>query len=117
VENNGNRARYPYMPFYVDDWLSSDKVESFTLEQQGAYLRLLLRQWKSKTGVLPADETTLAKWSGLGAKFPKLGRPIIEQCFVRSNGGLVNERCRVLWERARERASKASAAARMRWDD
>ena len=51
-----DRARFPYMPFFVDDWLSSDAVESFTLEQQAAYLHLLLRQWKAKDGFLPKDE-------------------------------------------------------------
>jgi uncharacterized protein YdaU (DUF1376 family) len=104
------------MPFFVDDWLSSDNVDSFTLEQQGAYLRLLARQWKARDGYLPKDEATLARWSGLGARWRKVGRPILEQCFVERAGGLVNPRCRRLWEQVKERSSKARDAAEIRWE-
>lgn len=115
---NGNgAARYPYMPFYVDDWLSSDAVESFSLEQQAAYLRLLLRQWKAKDGVLPKDEASLARWSGLGAKWPKVGRPVLARCFIERSGGYVNPRCRDLWEHIKERTAKAQRAAAIRWQD
>jgi uncharacterized protein YdaU (DUF1376 family) len=110
------RARFPYMPFYVDDWLSSDAVESFTLDQQGAYLRLLIRQWKAKDGMLPKDESTLARWSGLGARWKKFGRPIVARCFVERRDGLVNPRCRELWEAAREKSTQARDAAQKRWE-
>lgn len=99
------------MPLFIDDWLSSDAVDSFTLEQQGAYLRLLLRQWKARDGLLPKDEATLARWSGLDARWRKLGRPIVERCFVAYRGGLVNHKCRELWEHARDKSEKARAAA------
>jgi uncharacterized protein YdaU (DUF1376 family) len=111
-----DRARFPYMPFFVDDWLSSDSVESFTLEQQGAYLLLLARQWKAKDGRLPLDEKTLARWSRLGPKWKALGKPIIARCFVERGGGLVNLRCRQLWESTREKSRKAQAAAEARWN-
>jgi len=110
------RSRFPYMPFYVDDWLSSDSVESFTLEQQGAYLLLLARQWKAKDGMLPKDEPTLARWSRLGSRWRTVGRPIIERCFVERSGGLVNVRCRRLWEDIKDRSKKARAAAEIRWE-
>lgn len=104
------------MPFYVDDWLSSDTVEGFTLEQQGAYLLLLLRQWKAKDGRLPSDEATLARWSRLGARWRTVGRPIIQRCFVERGGGLVNPRCRALWEDIKEKSKKAKLAAEIRWE-
>jgi uncharacterized protein YdaU (DUF1376 family) len=116
-DDNGNRARFPYMPFYVDSWLSSDRVEGFTLEQQAAYLRLLLRQWKDPDGYLTTDEATLARWSGLGARWRKVGRPIIQQCFVERTGGLVNIRCRRLWEEVKAKSAKARRAAEARWSD
>lgn len=108
-------GRLPYMPFYVDDWLSSDTVEGFTLEQQAAYLRLLLRQWKAKDGLLPKDEKTLRRWSGLGTRWSKLGRPIVARCFVERDGGLLNLRCRELWEKARETSAHNRDAAIKRW--
>jgi uncharacterized protein YdaU (DUF1376 family) len=110
------RARFPYMPFFVDDWLSSDVVASFTLEQQAAYLLLLARQWKAPNGFLPKDEATLARWSGLGSRWAKLGRPILRQCFVRRKDGYANPRCRRLWEWAKVKSARAKTAAEVRWD-
>jgi uncharacterized protein YdaU (DUF1376 family) len=114
---DGDRARFPYLPLYVDDWLSSDTVDSFTLEQQGVYLLLLLRQWKSKDGLLPKDPATLARWTRLGPRWRKVGRPVLEQCFTLRQDGYCNTKLRRLWEQARERRNQARAAARHRWDD
>lgn len=111
-----NRARFPYLPFYVDDWLSSDTVESFTLEQQAVYFLLLLRQWKAKDGLLPKDEATLARWTKLGARWSKVGRPVLRQCFNERQDGYVNTKLRRLWEHTRERSGKARASAAARWN-
>jgi uncharacterized protein YdaU (DUF1376 family) len=105
------------MPFYIDDWLTSVAVDGFTLEQRGAYLELLLRQWSAPTGTLPNDDRTLAQLSRLGRRWAKVGRPIIARCFVEQDGGLVNPRCRELWEAARRRSSTAKKSARLRWED
>jgi uncharacterized protein YdaU (DUF1376 family) len=114
--NGDERARFPYMPFYVDDWLTSDAVDAFTLEQQGAYLRLLLRQWTAKNGMLPNDDSELARISRLGKRWAKWGRPILARCFVELREGLVNPRCRAEWERARRRSTKAAESAHKRWE-
>lgn len=117
AHDGDNKARFPYLPFYVDDWLSSDSIAGFTLEQEGAYLRLLLRQWKAPDGQLPKDEALLAGYSKLGARWRKVGRPILQRCFVERASGYVNERLRSIWLRVREKSSKARAAAGKRWDD
>jgi uncharacterized protein YdaU (DUF1376 family) len=109
-----HRTQFPYFPLYVDEWLSSAAVDGFTLEQQAAYLRLLLRQWKAVDGRLPKDETTLARWSGLGARWRTVGRPILARCFVESRGGWVNPKCYDLWVWARDKSAKAQAAAAIR---
>ena len=113
---NEHQARFPYLPFYVDDWLSSDTVDALTLEQQGAYLLLLLRQWKAKDGLLPKDDVTLARWTKLGKRWPTVGRPILQQCFSERQEGYVNTKLRRLWEHARERSGKARSAAAARWN-
>lgn len=110
-----DKARFPYMPFYVDDWLSSGAVASFTMEQQAAYFRLLIQQWKAHDGQLPKDETVLAGYSGLGSKWRKVGRPIIQRCFVERSGGLVNVRLREIWLHVRAKSKQAKAAAGARW--
>jgi uncharacterized protein YdaU (DUF1376 family) len=117
VRGDDEQARFPYMPFYVDDWIASNAVASFSLEQRAAYLELLIRQWRARDGTLPKDEATLARWSGLGARWRTLGRPIIAQCFVERRERLVNLRCRELWEHARSRSNKARGAAQARWAD
>ena len=116
VSGNGeDRARFPYLPLFVDDWLTSDAIDGFTVEQEGAYLRLLLRQWKSKTGMLPRDERELARISRLGERWRELGKPIIDRCFVKRRFGLVNLRLRNEWERAEKRSAVNANAARKRW--
>jgi len=110
-----DRTRFPYVPFYVDDWLSSDAIAGFTLEQEAAYLRLLLRQWKAFDGQLPKDETLLAGYTRLGARWARVGRPILKRCFEERANGYVNLRLREEWLRVRGRSEQAKAAAAERW--
>lgn len=105
----------PYYPKYIDDWLSSLTVGGFTLEQEGAYDRLLMHQWKSPDCSLPNDDQTLAQYSRLGAKWRKLGRPIVEKCFVLVDGRLRNEKLYRHWLDAQDKSVKARAAADARW--
>jgi uncharacterized protein YdaU (DUF1376 family) len=106
----------PYYPKYVDDWLSSLTIAGLTLEQEGAYDRLLMHQWKSPDCSLPDSDQTLAQYSRLGARWRKVGRPIIDACFVAIEGGrLRNEKLYQLWLDAQDKSVKARAAADARW--
>jgi uncharacterized protein YdaU (DUF1376 family) len=49
----------PYFPFYASDYLSSSKVQRMTLEEEGAYLRLLCYNWQD--GFIPNDIGELAR--------------------------------------------------------
>ena len=53
------KPKLPWFPLYVYDWLTDETVQCMTLEQQGAYLRLLMSQWIE--GSIPADEKEIAK--------------------------------------------------------
>jgi uncharacterized protein YdaU (DUF1376 family) len=117
VIDRNHRSRFPFMPFYVDDWLASNAVASFSVEQRGAYIALLIRQWKADDGILSSDERTLAQWSGLGARWAKVGRPIVARCFVKYRGGIINETCRRLWEKTQARSRQAREAANARWEE
>ena len=108
-------SRLPYMPKFIDDWLSSLTIATFTLEQEAAYDRLLMYQWKDPQCSLPKDEAILASYSRLGPKWKKFGRPIIARCFVEENGRLFNRRCRQEWLKAQEISGKRKAAADERW--
>jgi uncharacterized protein YdaU (DUF1376 family) len=118
VATNGNgKTRFPYMPFYVDDWLSSDTVARLSLVQRAAYLNLLIRQWKAPNGILPNDEEQLARWSELGVNWKRLGRPILAACFTSTASGYINPKLRGLWIAARSKSEQARKAAEKRWED
>jgi uncharacterized protein YdaU (DUF1376 family) len=103
------------MPLFTDDWLSSLTIAGFTAEQEGAYVRLLLYEWKDPTCTLPFDEPTLANYSKLGSRWKKVGRPIIAACFIQREGRLVNLKLYEVWQRVQEKSAKAKAAAEGRW--
>jgi uncharacterized protein YdaU (DUF1376 family) len=45
----------PYFPFYLTDWLDSHQIFNYTLEQEGAYIRLLSAAWKMGGGLPDND--------------------------------------------------------------
>jgi len=59
-------AKDPAFPWYASDWLGSNLRAMLTLEQQGAYINLLCRQWTDPTCSLPDDDEALACLSELG---------------------------------------------------
>ncbi len=55
----------PAFQFYAADWLASQRVALMTLEQEGAYIRLLAFCWKH--GTIPADPEQISRLIGKGA--------------------------------------------------
>jgi len=108
----------PAFQFYPGDYLSSSKVMRMSLEEEGAYIRLLCICWLD--GFLPKNEKELAKFCKISAlKFCRLWTHIAD-CFVESEPGkLVN--LRLEKERAKQakfRESKSYAGkkgAQSRW--
>lgn len=54
----------PAFQFYPDAWLSSQRVQLMTLEEEGAYIRLLSFCWRH--GSIPADPDQAARLAGKG---------------------------------------------------
>jgi len=54
----------PAFQFYPQDYLSSARVAEMTLEEEGAYIRLLCYCWSS--GSIPADPERCARLAGKG---------------------------------------------------
>ena len=54
----------PAFQFYPADWLGSQRVQMLTLEEEGAYIRLLSYCWQH--GSIPADSELLARLLGKG---------------------------------------------------
>lgn len=108
-----------WMPLHVADWLGSESVAMMSPATECAYLRLLMYQWRSDDGALPADPTKLqaltrlrgkawsTAWEALAPLFPEGpdGR--------RRNPRLAAERSAVVARRGQQsEAGKASAGAR-----
>ena len=86
-------VKSPAFQFYPGDWLSSAKIACMTLEQEGAYHRLLCYDWM-KDGI-PDDDSELASLSKMGEGWLKGGSTVLRKCFQPhpdKPGFLTNER-------------------------
>jgi uncharacterized protein YdaU (DUF1376 family) len=70
----------PAFQFYASDWLGSTRIALMTLEQQGAYIRLLCHAWADDDCSLPGDDRLLANLSTLGQRWGRLKTEILA-CF------------------------------------
>jgi len=57
-------SRAPAFQFYAGDYLSSSRVQLMTLEEEGAYIRLLCHCWLH--GSIPSDPERIARLIGKG---------------------------------------------------
>jgi len=108
-------AKDPSMPFYVNDWLSSPSVACMSLEQQGAYLRLLCYCWASQNAELPSDDKALSVLSGMGEGWFNGGSHLVRVCFVEhpnQPSRLTNKKLYELWQERVEWRRKSAEAGR-----
>lgn len=86
----------PAFQFYVNDYLSSSRVQRMSMTERGVYITLLAYQWSD--GSLPADLKHLAQMVGMKpGQFERMWThgPLVE-CFTSLEPGrLVNERLEV----------------------
>ena len=54
-------AEFPWFPCYPSDWLSSQTVQLLTLEQEGAFFRLLCYAWLNDACALPSKPQAMLK--------------------------------------------------------
>ncbi len=118
--------------FYVDDWLSSKRVNEMDAHEERGYLRLLLHAAKEPDCGLPDDPKRLALMSKLGAQWNRptrdkkfrFGATSVEKllaCFeIKKNGRIYNERLLQVFNKhkdvveARQKAARAKYAMRVR---
>ena len=114
-------GKAPAFQFYASDWLGSNKRAMMSLEQQGAYLLLLCRQWSDPTCSLPDDDGLLAGLSELGEGWFTIGCPLVRDCFPKHptlDGRLANPKLLELryekdeWRAKSSMGGKKSGAAR-----
>jgi uncharacterized protein YdaU (DUF1376 family) len=97
--------RPPAFQFYAKDWLSSGKIATMTVEEEGAYIHLLAHCWLSEDCTLPDDDTELAQLSRLGERWLNGASVKLRSCFTahpRKPGRIFN--ARLLDERKKQDA-------------
>jgi len=117
-------AKDPAFPWYASDWLGSNRRAMMSLEEQGAYMNLLCRQWTDKTCSLPDDDETLARVSELNEGWFKGSSTTLRLCFPKHptlEGRIGNTKLLKLraerdeWiQKSREGGRKSAAAKKKR---
>lgn len=106
----------PAFQFYPKDFLTDGKVAAMSLEECGAYIRLLCLCWQERS--LPVDLTKLARMVGVTPRAFRRVWPAIGACFTKQGGRLIHRRLdkerakQAEFRRRQSDAGKASAAAR-----
>jgi uncharacterized protein YdaU (DUF1376 family) len=104
----------PAFQFYAADWLSSQRVALMTLEEEGAYIRLLAFCWQH--GSIPAEPEKIARLIGKGASTTLA--TTLATMFELGGNGLVHERLEAerlkqeLWKTKSSEGGKKSAESR-----
>ena len=60
-----SKKKAPAFQFYPGDWLGSQRVTLMSLEEEGAYIRLLSYCWQH--GSIPREPEKIARLIGKGA--------------------------------------------------
>lgn len=95
------KGKAPAFQFYPADWLADARVAAMTLEEEGAYIRLLCFCWRE--GSLPPEPSTLARLLKVSTdKMAELWSRI-EPCFRTGDDGRLRQR-RLDLERMKQRA-------------
>jgi uncharacterized protein YdaU (DUF1376 family) len=109
-------AEFPALPLWTDAYLAD--TTHLTLEQHGAYLKLLIVAWRSPSCSLPADDKIIARYLQISPRRWSAIKPDIMPMFSLSDGKLVQKRLKAERERVtrsrqqRVAAGEASAKAR-----
>ena len=83
-------AQFPALPLWTDAYLADTTHLSTT--EHGAYLLLLMVQWRSKDCKLPNDDRLLAKYAKMTPAQWKRVKPVLEPFFTVSSDSWVQSR-------------------------
>lgn len=98
----------PAFQFYAGDWISSQRVALMTLEEEGAYIRLLAFCWQH--GSIPDDPEKIARLIGKGASTTLAAT--LATMFEPGGGGLVHRRLEEEREKQKEWREKSAAGGK-----
>ena len=103
------------LPIFGDAYLAD--TQHLTLEEHGAYFKLLLCAWRTAACELPADDKRIATMLGISAgKWGKL-RPAVMAFWTRTETGWQQKRLTKERKFIDEKVAKNILAANARWND
>ena len=102
-----------WMPLYIGDYMGD--TAHLSTEQHGAYLLLLMHQWRR--GSIPTDEASLAQITrSTPARWRNRIAPVVMAFFTMVDGALVQRRLLDEMEKAKKKSQEAAQSAASRWN-
>ena len=108
-------ATYPSLPLWTDAYLSD--TMHLTLEEHGAYLKLLMIIWRTQNCSIPDDDRRIATMLNVTYKkwISKLKPSLIEFFMTDENGHLTQKKLLKVRKNVEDFRSKQSTNAQARW--
>ncbi len=101
----------PYFPMYPSDFEAD--TSHLTLEEDGAYNRLLRLMWMTPGCSLPDDPAWIARRLRVTAEvYERVIAPLLAEFFKRANGRVYSPRLRKEWEKVDETSRRRSEAGK-----
>ena len=106
----------PYFPFYAQDWLENEVIFDMSLEEEGAYIRLLASMW-SRGGSIPDKVQFCCNVLRCKpSKWKKIKAVLIENgCIFEREGRLFNPRLSEELKLFSEKNAKKSEKKKEYW--
>ncbi len=102
----------PYFPLYPKDFEA--KTSHLTLEEDGAYNRLLRLCWLTPGCSLPDDPAWIARRMRIdAATFDRVVAPLLDEFFTRAKGRLVNRKLTEVFNESNEKHSRRVEAGKL----
>lgn len=102
------------LPLFGDAYMAD--TMHLTLEEHGAYLRLLMLAWRTPDCSLPNDDKRIARMLGVGAQKWKKIRPAVMAFWTIENGMWTQKRLKKERKYVQEKSQKNAENAKARWE-
>jgi uncharacterized protein YdaU (DUF1376 family) len=113
--------RYPYIPLYVNDFVTDEHVDDMSTLALGAYWRLIFKAWhQTPVGSIPNDDDKLAQWSRLSHEdWEKVRKSVLAAWELGDDNKFHQKRLerefKKLKRNSKVRSSAGSKGAETRW--
>lgn len=105
------KASYPSLPLFVDDYEAA--TAHLTLEEDGAYNRLMRLCWRTPGCSVPDDRSWIMRRMRVDeATYDRVVEPIIDEFFTRRRGRILQKRLREEFEYVRDLSERRKQAGK-----